>query len=263
MISGFYGFIPLSVRQNKNLKPNSKLLYAEITACLEKDGICVKTNAYLSKVLGIGKSALSNCLTELRREGFISVEMILEKGTQKFLKRYIRLTPTFLMGGVNDNPQDTPSFNMGGVSNDSPLTNGDTPTNYEQTLLYNNNIHKNYIDAHIKVTPIHTDISDSQAFALTSIVNMFLNKQQRRFPHLYKGKSKNDLVNKSINTLFEIITKDGIEYDVIKNVLKWALEHNFWHSHVTLLHTLRNKASNGNRRFHNILTDYKSKGGSV
>jgi len=80
---------------------------------------------------------------------------------------------------------------------------------------------------------------------------------------LYKGKSKTDLVNKSINTLFDIITKDGIEYDVIKNVLKWALDHKFWHSHITSLHTLRSTASNGNKKFYNILTDYKSKGGNV
>ena len=66
MKSGFYGLMPRIIRQNKDLKPNSKVLYSEITATLDEDGVCTKTNSYFQNVLGFGKSAISNCLTELR-----------------------------------------------------------------------------------------------------------------------------------------------------------------------------------------------------
>ena len=104
MTSGYYGFIPLPIRHHKNLKPSSKLLYSEITSCLDENGQCTKTNAYFKRVLGVGsKSTLSSGLTDLRKAGFIHVRIALEEGTRKFIKRYITPTPTDILGGVYHN----------------------------------------------------------------------------------------------------------------------------------------------------------------
>tara|TARA_Y100001973_G_C5203790_1_gene339837 strand:- start:650 stop:1435 length:786 start_codon:yes stop_codon:yes gene_type:complete len=261
MKSGFYGIIPKPILHHPNLKANSKIVYAEIMASLEDDGCCVKRNIYFSKVLNISKDTASRAIAELRNNGFIHVRIELEEGTEKFIKRYITPMQNFLWVNQDEN---TP-YMQNSLGVDVPTRAEDALTYMQntQTLLYNNNIHKTYTNGNKTNTPINKDISESQAFALTSIVNMFLNKQQSRFPHLYNGESKHDLVNKSINTLYDIIKIDGVEYDVIKSVLEWALDHRFWHSHITSLHTLRREASNGNKRFHNILTDYKTHGGTV
>ena len=257
MKSGYYGFIPTYIRHHKDLKPSSKLLYSEIIACLEEDGVCIKRNIYFSNVLNISKDTASRCVAELRKNGYIHVIMEYEKGTNKFIKRYI--TPMQNSLGVRKRIDEPYMQNGLGVDESDRGVPSETPMQNTQTLLYNNDIDKIYTNGIKKDTPINTNINKSQAFALTGIVNMFLNKQQTRFPHLFKGKSKPDLVNKSINTLYDLIKKDGINYDVVKDVLEWALDDKFWHSQVTSLHTLRHKATNGNLRFHNILTSYNSK----
>jgi len=257
MQSGFYGIIPKPILHHPKLKANSKIIYAEIMATLEDDGCCIKRNIYFSKVLKISKDTASRGIAELRNHGFIHVQIELEEGTGKFIKRYITPMQNFLW--VNQD-SDTPYMqNSLGVDIPTRVEDASTYMQNTQTLLHNNTIDKIYTNGHKKDTPINKSISDSQAFALTGIVNAFLNKQQRRFPHLYKGKSKIDLVNKSINTLYELIKQDGIHYDVVKDVLEWALDDEFWHSQVTSLHTLRHKANNGNLRFHNILTSYNTK----
>ena len=42
MKSGFYGLIPKVIRHHKELKSNTKLLYAEISACINEDGVCTE-----------------------------------------------------------------------------------------------------------------------------------------------------------------------------------------------------------------------------
>lgn len=265
MKSGYHGSIPLPIRHHKEIKPYSKLLYAEITACLNDDGKCVHRNTHFKKVLGMGSTTLSNSLNELRTSGFIHIEIQTEKGTNKFIKRYITPTPINILDGVAET-SDTPYASiLDRVDTNAPLKEVITPNSILGTLLYNNNnIYNNTITKkQASITPIKVGISESQAFALTGLVNMFFKKQSERFPHLYEGKSRLDLVNKSINTLYDIIKKDNINYDLLRDILSWALDDKFWFSNITSLHTLRRVGSNGNKKIYNILTSYKVKGGSV
>ena len=96
---------------------------------------------------------------------------------------------------------------------------------------------------------------------LTEMVKSFLGKQKKKFPHLYVNKDEEEIFNKSINTLYDLIKIDSISYLVVRDVLKWVLEDKFWHSQVTSLYTLRHKSPNGNIKFHNILTAYNKIGG--
>jgi hypothetical protein len=257
-MNGYFGILPQNIRHDKNIKPLSKLLYCEITANLNDDGICTKRNVYFSKVMEITKAYVSRCLTELRKNGFIDVEIQLQKGTQKFIKRYI--TPTNFSGGVNELLNNTHADNQIGVNGSSPQGSSIDPSEYQATLLYNNNtINTRYIDPKIKHTPINKKITPEQLDMLTGIVTNFLLKQKKKFPHLFTNKDEKELLNQSINELYNIITIDKVDYKLLDEVLKWVLEHKFWHSKITFLHTLRHKSvGNGNKKFENILTDYQS-----
>ena len=254
MISGFYGFIPYDVRHHPDLKSSTKVLYAEITACLEKDGVCIKTNAYFSNVLGVGKTTISNCLTELRKYGFINVKIELQEKTQKFIKRYISLTPTNSLGGVNDNSQDPHTSNLGGVEEVASLKNDKTPSNTDQPLLLCNNIDIIYTNGIKKHTPLKKQINDEQLEVLKKLVFSFYEKQHSRFPDMYRG-WQDDLntVNGSINTLYNIIKRDGYKYEVIRDTLKWALNDGFWGKHLLTLKNLRVTSKNGFTLFQNLL----------
>ena len=261
MKSAFYGIIPKTILHHQKLKANSKLIYAEIIACLEDDGTCIKRNIYFSNVLNISKDTASRSIAELRNYGLVYVQTILEKGTEKFIKRCITPMQNFLW--VNQNSDNPYMQNNLGVSD---ILRGDDALTYiqnTQTLLSNNNISKIYTDGNKPITPINKNINAEQLIALRNVSSNFLHKQKKRFPHLFEGKDETDLLNKSINTLYDLIKLDKVNYNVVCDVLDYTLGDKFWHSQVTSLHTLRHKSNNGNIKFHNILTAYNTRGGKV
>ena len=80
MKPSYYAIIPADVRYS-NLKPNAKLLYGEITALSSKEGYCFATNNYFAKLYNVTKNTISLWVSQLNKEGFISVELI-KKGEQ-------------------------------------------------------------------------------------------------------------------------------------------------------------------------------------
>ena len=261
MKSAFYGLLPRIIRHNKNLKPNSKVLYSEITATLDEDGVCTKTNSYFQNVLGIGKSAISNCLTELRGQGFICIVIEMKENSQRFIKRYITPTPSSYMGRVKVNNEITHTTDLGGVDSVAPLLNGEDYDRLEQTLLYNNNIiTKVYTKPKKRHTPINKNMNDKQKDALIKIVNEFYNTQQFRHPNMVDGNWQEDttILNGSINTLYELIKIDGFDYESIRDVIVWSLNDKFWSNNLLSLKVLRNKAGNGFTKFQNLHHTYKN-----
>ena len=75
-LPSFYAVIPAFVRYNKNLNPNAKLLYGEITCLSDKKGYCYASNNYFAKVYDVGRSSISNWIKNLVEEGFIRQEFI-------------------------------------------------------------------------------------------------------------------------------------------------------------------------------------------
>ena len=80
MKPNYYAIIPAEVRYS-NLKPNAKLLYGEITALSNKEGYCFASNNYFAKLYNVTKNTVSLWISQLNKEGFISVELI-KKGEQ-------------------------------------------------------------------------------------------------------------------------------------------------------------------------------------
>ena len=95
----YYAVIPAEVRYSKNLTPNAKLLYAEITALSQKDGSCWASNKYFSHLYNVSTVTISRWISSLVENNFINREIIYKKGTKEIDKRYLQLCN----GGINKN----------------------------------------------------------------------------------------------------------------------------------------------------------------
>lgn len=87
----YYAIIPANVRYDKNLTPNAKLLYAEITALCNKNGFCYATNHYFENLYGVSKQSISNWLSQLEKNHYIKRELIYREGSKEILQRHIKL----------------------------------------------------------------------------------------------------------------------------------------------------------------------------
>lgn len=76
---GYWAVLPAKVRYDEDLRPNAKLVYAEITALADSTGYCWATNKYLSEMFGLAKKTVSDLIGTLEKKGYIRVEVVRDK----------------------------------------------------------------------------------------------------------------------------------------------------------------------------------------
>lgn len=82
----YYINIPSKVLHNKNLKPNSKILYGEIARLSKKDGYCYASNKYLGELLNINEKSVSRLLKELKDGKYISTFSVANVQTNQAMR---------------------------------------------------------------------------------------------------------------------------------------------------------------------------------
>jgi DNA-binding PadR family transcriptional regulator len=85
----YYAIIPANVRYDKDLSPNAKLLYGEITALSNAEGFCWANNAYFSGLYDVTKRSIQSWLSQLEAKGFIRVSLDSEGPNDSIRKIYI------------------------------------------------------------------------------------------------------------------------------------------------------------------------------
>ena len=88
---GYYAIIPANVRYDKNLPPNAKLLYGEITALCNQYGYCWATNEYFANLYGVSKVSISKWISILVEKGYVRSEIIYKEGSKEILNRYLKI----------------------------------------------------------------------------------------------------------------------------------------------------------------------------
>ena len=101
----YYAVIPAEVRYNKKLTPNSKLLYAEITALCNMNGKCTASTQYFCRLYEVSRASVQNWLRLLENNGYILRDVIYKQGSKEILSRYIKLVdkPSLKMCTDNTN----------------------------------------------------------------------------------------------------------------------------------------------------------------
>ena len=140
MTKSYYAIIPANVRYDKNITPNAKLLYAEITALCNEKGYCWATNAYFAELYEVSKKTVSVWVNSLAKNGYIDVSIDYKNGTKEIDSRKITLKHPM------ENKKDTyPQNNGGGMEEkkDTPMEENVKGNNTINNNTFNN---KYYID---------------------------------------------------------------------------------------------------------------------
>lgn len=99
----YYAVIVADVRYDKTLKPNAKLLYAELTALCNQYGCCWATNEYFASLYGLSPATVSRLISQLERRGYIRCEMAAtETGSERRIYAGAFLVQP-LQGGIDEN----------------------------------------------------------------------------------------------------------------------------------------------------------------
>jgi len=88
----YYAIIPANVRYNNEIKPNAKLLYGEITCLSNNEGFCWAMNQYFAELYEVDKKTISRWIGQLKKFGYIDVQVNYREGTKQIKSRYIKLT---------------------------------------------------------------------------------------------------------------------------------------------------------------------------
>jgi hypothetical protein len=95
----YYAIIPATVRYDKRLTANAKLLYGEITALCYQEGYAWAGNQYFADLYEVHKNSISAWIGNLKEAGHITVQMNYREGSKHILSRHIRLFGE----GIQDN----------------------------------------------------------------------------------------------------------------------------------------------------------------
>ena len=122
----YYAILSAEVRYDKNLRPNVKLLYAEITALCNMNGICYASNKYFAELYGKSKGAISGWISELVKHGYIQIDYTYKEGSKEIEHRYIKI----MKGGVTE--KDNPLYQKTLKSNTTNTNNNLTDSNIKR-----------------------------------------------------------------------------------------------------------------------------------
>lgn len=97
----YYAILTAEVRYSTKLKPNEKLMYAEITALAQKDGSCWASNTYFADLYDVSVETVSRWISNLVKEGYVTRQIKYVEGTKQIERRYLKVTSTPIDEKVN------------------------------------------------------------------------------------------------------------------------------------------------------------------
>ena len=93
----FYANIPAFVRYDKDLKPNAKLLYGEITALTNSKGYCWARNEYFAELYDVDPATVSRWISQLINKGYLVSKLYYKGKTKVVEKRHLYLSNAHFM----------------------------------------------------------------------------------------------------------------------------------------------------------------------
>jgi DNA-binding MarR family transcriptional regulator len=90
----YYAILTATVRHDKRLSSDEKLLYAEITALSNQYGFCWSSNDYLAKIFDCTVQSISRWITNLETYGYLKREIDKAAGNKRKLYPLVTYLPS-------------------------------------------------------------------------------------------------------------------------------------------------------------------------
>jgi|TARA_R100000152_G_C6743073_1_gene166805 hypothetical protein len=119
----YYAILPSTIRYDENLKPNVKLLYAEITALCNMNGECFASNRYFAELYGKSKGTISGWVSDLVKAGYVKIEYTYKKDSRQIEHRYIRIIAGAIPEKLNDLYDKSLKSNNTSINNKLTVSN--------------------------------------------------------------------------------------------------------------------------------------------
>ena len=121
--TNYYAILPSTIRYDENLKPNVKLLYAEITALCNMNGECFASNRYFAELYGKSKGTISGWVSDLVKAGYVKIEYTYKKDSRQIEHRYIRIIAGAIPEKLNDLYDKSLKSNNTSINNKLTVSN--------------------------------------------------------------------------------------------------------------------------------------------
>ena len=200
----YYAVIPAPIRYDKDLSPNSKLLYGEITALCNDKGFCWATNEYFSQLFDVSEVSISKWVNSLIKKNYIASEMIYIDG-----KTYRHLTIVYDSLKEKLNTSLKEKFKHNNTNNiTKKLKENNTKESQEQSPLN----------------------SQNEQVATTEDLEIWFSKTYELYPRkVGKIQAKKTFTNKLKKLSREVAKKKAVGiYKMLQQQIKlWSQENDF------------------------------------
>lgn len=159
----YYAIIPASVRYDKDLVPNAKLLYGEITALCNEKGYCWANNQYFAELYNVSDRTIKNWISQLVAKGYIQRSVKYREGTKEIEQRklFIGSENNFTtLGNYVPDPKEN-NFTTPSEKN-FPVNNTSINNTFNNTNIYKEkNIKKESVNSVIAEYTENKDLQDA------------------------------------------------------------------------------------------------------
>ncbi|MEE0473740.1 MAG: helix-turn-helix domain-containing protein [Holdemanella biformis] len=87
----YYAIIPANVRYDKDLAPNAKLLYGEITTLCNEKGYCWASNQYFAELYGVSVLSIKRWVNSLVNKGYVYRTLTYKPNSKEVDKRILSI----------------------------------------------------------------------------------------------------------------------------------------------------------------------------
>ena len=151
----YYAIIPANVRYDKDLAPNAKLLYGEITALCNEKGYCWASNQYFAELYGVSVLSIKRWVNSLVNKGYVYRTLTYKPNSKEVDKRILGIDSGIKIDTTSVQKCYDPSIKndtSSSIKNDT-----DNNTSINNTFNNTNNIYK---EKNIKKESVNSVIAE-------------------------------------------------------------------------------------------------------